>query len=69
MPSGEPASRHVEPRGHGWAVRRDGAEQASQLFETKQAAEERALRLAEEQGGAVIVHDRQGDVQARLHAS
>lgn len=66
MSPGEAPARHVEPRGRGWAVRTRGAEQASQLFDTKAEAEKRALRLAERQGGEVIVHDRAGDVQRRL---
>lgn len=56
---------HVEPRGEQWALREEGAEQASRLFDTKQEAEDRAFRLARTDEGEVVVHDREGNVQKR----
>lgn len=64
--SPQPSAQHVEPRGEQWAVRKEGAKQASQLFNTKQEAEDRALRLAQEQDSEVVVHDSGGEVQKRF---
>lgn len=58
-------AQHVEPHGDQWAVRKEGAEQASKLFDTKQEAEDRALRLAQQHNSGVVVHDREGNVQKR----
>lgn len=65
---GEPdraPAHHVEPRGNQWAIRAEGAKQANKLFASKEEAEEQARRLAEEQHGSVVVHDREGNVQKR----
>jgi hypothetical protein len=55
----------VEPRAEGWALREGDAEQARQLFRTREQAQRRALELAEADRGAVVLHDRDGNVRQR----
>jgi hypothetical protein len=56
---------HVEPRARGWATRPAGGQQADRLFSSKPEAERWARQRARREGGEVVVHDREGDVEAR----
>ncbi|MCL4248995.1 MAG: DUF2188 domain-containing protein [Anaerolineae bacterium] len=53
---------HVMPHTQGWAVRRDGIEQTSSLFETQEEARNRALELARGEGLNVIFYLEDGSV-------
>ena len=55
--------QHVLPHENGWAVKREGAQQASQTFDRKEDALERARELADSQGARVVVHREDGTIQ------
>ncbi|PSG96693.1 hypothetical protein BRD56_09430 [Thermoplasmatales archaeon SW_10_69_26] len=59
---------HGQPRAEGWALREGDAEQARQLFRTREQAQRRALELAEADRGEVVLHDRDGNVRQRRRA-
>lgn len=54
---------HVLPQGDGWAVKRDHAERASGLFDTKAEALARGRELSRGIGAEMITHTRDGRIQ------
>lgn len=57
---------HVTPHpGGGWAAKREGAERALRVFETKKEAENYARQKARQDGVELIIHDKQGRIQSR----
>jgi hypothetical protein len=57
-------NQHVVPHAEGWAVRGDGAERASGVYETK--AEANAARgIARNQGTELVSHGRDGRIQSK----
>ena len=49
--------RHVVPRGDRWAVVKPGADRASALTDTQQAAIDRAREiLSNDRGGELVIH-------------
>jgi hypothetical protein len=54
---------HVVPHQNGWAVRREGADRASVVTETKEHAVERGREIAEREKGGLIIHRENGTIQ------
>ena len=53
---------HVVPYGDGWAVKREGADRASKITDTKAEAIEAAQIIAYRNGDEIIVHNKQGHI-------
>ncbi len=61
-----PLNLHVVPHPEGWAVRREHAERASIVLETKEDARNRALEIARNDGVNVILHDDNGRIESYI---
>jgi hypothetical protein len=57
---------HVVPHPQGWAVRRVAAERASFVFEDREAAQQKAMEMAEDENGTVVIHDENGQIEAHV---
>lgn len=57
--------QHVLPEGDHWAIRKEGSEQATETFETKSQAQQRAEEIARNQKTDLVIHDSEGNVQDR----
>lgn len=56
----------VSPRGEkSWAVKREGNDRASKLFDTQKQAFEHARGIAQKLGGEVIVKNTQGVIREK----
>jgi hypothetical protein len=55
----------VVPHADGWAVRREGAERVSRVFETKQRAVEFGRQMAQEGQVELITQRRDGTIQSK----
>ncbi|WP_084784947.1 DUF2188 domain-containing protein [Calidithermus timidus] len=53
---------HVVPHQGDWAVKREGSKRASTVTRTKAEAEQWAKEKACEEGGEVVIHDKQGRI-------
>lgn len=53
---------HVVPHERGWAVKREESERASTVTRTKAEAEQWAKEKAREEGGEVVIHNKQGQI-------
>lgn len=57
---------HVTPHHDGgWQVKREGADRASSLHDTQQEAIEEGRRIAQEERGELLVHDRHSQIRDR----
>ncbi len=56
-------SEHVVSHEDGWAVKAEGAEQPTKVFENKQDAIDRAKEIAENKGTSAIIHKKDGTIQ------
>jgi hypothetical protein len=54
---------HVVPHEDGWATKKEGAERAGGIFETKADAVEQAREQAKRERLDVIIHGRNGRIQ------
>ncbi len=54
---------HVVPRNGGWAVRREGADRATSVHNSKKDAVERATDLAKKNSSRLIVHKQDGTIE------
>ena len=54
---------HVVSHEDGWAVKAEGAEQPTKVFENKQDAIDRAKEIAENKGTSAIIHKKDGTIQ------
>ena len=54
---------HVVPHEEGWAVKKDNAERASKITETKKAAEDAARKQAKEEKTELVIHGKDGKIQ------
>jgi uncharacterized protein YdaT len=54
---------HVVPHPEGWAVRREGAQRASEVCPTQAKAIEAGRELAKEQHTELVIHDRHGRIR------
>jgi hypothetical protein len=58
--------QHVVPDQHGaWSVRRAGADRATRVFSTKDAAIAYARDRAKKSGGELYVHAKDGSIRGR----
>ena len=58
-------NQHVVPRDGDWAVKGAGANRATEVFDTKQEAVNRAREIAQNQGTELFIHGRDGKIQSR----
>jgi uncharacterized protein YdaT len=56
-------AEHVVSHEDGWAVKAEGAEQPTKIFDNKQDAVERAKEIAQNKGTSAIIHTKEGKVQ------
>lgn len=59
------ANQHVVRRDDGWGVRGEGNSRDTSHHGTQREAAEAAQRIAENQGGDVIIHGRDGRIRER----
>lgn len=59
------ANQHVVKREDGWAVRGEGNSKDTSHHDTQQKAFEKARDIAKNQGGDVIIHDRNNKFRDR----
>ncbi|WP_226584885.1 DUF2188 domain-containing protein [Halobacillus litoralis] len=57
---------HVITHEDGWAVKAEDAKQASNVFDNKEEAIDRAKEIAQNKGTQVIVHKKDGTIQKRI---
>jgi hypothetical protein len=57
---------HVISSGDGWAVRKEGAERASRLFDSRGEAIKHAKSAAKKSQADVFVHARDGTIKDRV---
>jgi hypothetical protein len=58
-------TQHVVPHDEGWAVRRGGADRATEVFDTQQEAIERAREISQNQGAELFIHGTDGRIRER----
>jgi hypothetical protein len=61
--SGSPGRVHIISRGDGWAIKKEGNTKATKIYQNKDSAIKGAQNFIE-QGHDVIVHKRDGSIQA-----
>jgi len=59
---------HIIKRDNGWAVKKQGAQKASKIYETKEVAKERANPLRKK-GYDLVIHKRDGSIEEWKKAS
>lgn len=55
-------NQHVVPHGDKWAVRSEGSERFTSVFDTKQEAIDNAREIARRAGTELLVHGRSGQI-------
>ena len=58
-------NQHVVPRQDGWAVQGAGAKRATELFDRKADAVDRARDISRNQGTELLIHGRDGLIQSK----
>jgi hypothetical protein len=58
-------NQHVVPRGNKWAVRGEGNSRATAIIPTQREAINIAKTIAQNQGGDVMIHGRNGQIRER----
>lgn len=58
-------NQHVVPHPDGWAVRGAGNSRATVVKPTQEAANAAAIPIAQNQGGDVVIHRRDGRIRER----
>lgn len=58
-------NQHVTPRGTQWAVTGAGNSRATSIVETQSEAIQIAKPIAQNQGGDVVIHRRNGQIRER----
>ena len=61
-------NQHVVPYGGAWAVRKEGSNRATVVFEVKGDAIDAARKIARTQGADLIIHGRSGQIFQRSDA-
>ena len=60
------ANQHVVRHSTGgWAVKKEGADRASGVFDTQSDAIKEATKIAKNQSSEMFIHDRQGRIRER----
>ncbi|TAK05677.1 DUF2188 domain-containing protein [Patescibacteria group bacterium] len=57
------ANQHIVQREEGWAVRREKAGRDTAVLDTQAEAIKEAKRIADNQGGEVLIHGRDGKIR------
>ena len=65
MKSNNNGSHRVTPRGDKWALKRDGAERASGVFDTQKAAVDAGRVVSKNQNTEFVVHGRNGRIRLK----
>lgn len=60
---GNPKNWHVVPHKDGWAAKREGSDEVSKTFRTKEEAEKYAREKARQEGGELVIHGKDGQIQ------
>ena len=63
------SNQHVVPYDGAWAVRKEGSNRATIVFEVKSDAIDAASKIARSQGADLIIHGRSGQIFQRSDAS
>jgi len=58
-------NQHVVPREDGWAVQGAGAKRATELFDRKTDAVDRAREISRNQGSELLIHGKNGQIQSK----
>ncbi|ELK48931.1 DUF2188 domain-containing protein [Halobacillus sp. ACCC02827] len=58
-------AEHVLTHEDGWAVKAEGAEQPTQVFDTKEEAIQRAKEIAQNKGTRAVIHMKDGTIQTQ----
>ena len=58
-------NQHVVPREDGWAVQGAGAKRATELFDRKADAVDRARDISRNHGTELLIHGRDGLIQSK----
>lgn len=58
-------NQHVVPHDEGWAVRGAGAQRATEVFDRKSDAVDRARDISQKQGTELVIHGRDGQIQSK----
>ncbi|WP_409028536.1 DUF2188 domain-containing protein [Janthinobacterium sp. SUN098] len=56
-------NQHVVPRADGWAVKGENTQRATELFDRKSDAVQRAREIAQNQGTELVVHKQDGKIE------
>lgn len=57
--------QHVVPHQDGWAVRGAGAQRATETFDRKSDAVDRAREISRNQQSELVIHGRDGKIQSK----
>lgn len=60
---GKRVTQHVVPHPEGWAIKRGGAERATEVVKTKAEAVKLAREIARNQGAELVIHGEDGQIQ------
>jgi uncharacterized protein YdaT len=58
-------NQHVVPHDGGWAVKGEKASRATEVFDHKKDAVDRARGIAQKQGTELLIHGRDGKIESR----
>lgn len=58
-------NQHVVPHADGWAVRGAGASRATETFDRKSDAVDRAREIAQNQSTELVIHGRDGQIHSK----
>jgi len=59
------SNQHIVPHENGWAVKSEGSEKATQVFNTQKEAIERGRGIAINQKSELLIHNREGQIRER----
>lgn len=54
---------HVISRTSGWAIKREGSNRATKIYDRKDTAVRGATEIAKQSGSDVVIHKRDGSIQ------
>lgn len=58
-------NQHVVPKDDQWAVKGAGAKRATELFDRKSDAVDRAREISRNQGTELLIHGQNGQIQSK----
>jgi uncharacterized protein YdaT len=60
-------AEHVVKHEDGWAVKAEGSEQPTKVYDNKQDAVDRAKEIAQNKGTSAIIHTKEGTIQKQFN--